>query len=291
MISTSLKSYQGQIETALERYLPSIQEIPQRLHEAMRYAVLEGGKRIRPLLVYATGEIFAADISALDAAASAVEFIHCYSLVHDDLPAMDNDDLRRGKPTCHRAYDVATAILVGDALQTLAFDTLAKIPVDSTKLASMITTLALASGSLGMTGGQALDLAATGHKLNLEELQRLHAMKTGALIHASIQLGALCGAANPADLERLNAFAKAIGLGFQIQDDIIDIESTTEVLGKRQGADQALEKATYPAIIGMTEAKARVKELYHTALEQLQSYGEKANNLRELAKLIVQRNY
>lgn len=291
MILAPLKSYQTRIESALKRNLPAPETPPQRLHAAMRYSVLNGGKRIRPLLVYTCGEIFNADLAALDHAATAIELIHCYSLVHDDLPAMDNDDLRRGKPTCHRAYDEATAILVGDALQTLAFEVLAKTPIQTSQLAPMLITLAQATGSLGMAGGQALDLAATGQVLQLSELQQLHGMKTGALIHAAIQLGALCGEANATDLNRLSHFANVIGLGFQIQDDIIDIESTTEVLGKRQGADLALEKATYPALMGMTAAKAKVQELYQTALEQLESYATTANNLRDLAKLIVQRNY
>lgn len=285
-------SYQTRIQVALEKYLPNALAEPTRLHQAMRYAVLNGGKRIRPLLVYATGTIFQADATLLDRAATALELIHCYSLVHDDLPAMDNDDLRRGLPTCHRAYDEATAILVGDALQSLAFSVLSEVPIINAPIQlEMLKILAQVSGSVGMVGGQALDLAAIGANLTLAQLQQMHALKTGCLIRAAVQLGALAGNANPADLFRLDQFASHIGLAFQIQDDILDVESSTATLGKRQGADIALNKPTYPALMGMENAKHQAQQLFTDALQQLEIYGSTANHLRQLAGYIVQRNY
>jgi geranylgeranyl pyrophosphate synthase len=250
---------QVRLEHALDQCLPVATTHPSGLHEAMRYAVLDGGKRIRPTLVYAGGMATGAAQARLDIPACAVELIHAYSLVHDDLPAMDDDDLRRGKPSCHRAFGDAHAILAGDALQSLAFQILAQNKSQDTDAATrlqMIRTLAQASGSRGMAGGQAIDLAATGQQLNIAELEDMHIHKTGALIRASVVLGAMCG--NDVDsvqLGRLDHYAKCIGLAFQIRDDILDVEGVTETLGKHTGMDQHREKSTYPAIIGLDAAR------------------------------------
>lgn len=292
-----LATYQQRINSALETYLPTVQTPPSRLHEAMRYSTFNGGKRIRPLLVYLTGQLFNIDPTILDAPACAVELIHTYSLVHDDLPAMDNDDLRRGKPTCHKAFDEATAILVGDALQTLAFYVLTYdkqliTHVSDTQRLAMINTLALASGSRGMAGGQAMDMEAIGRALNLAELENMHIHKTGALIRASVKLGALaCGTLSETELEKLDHYAKCIGLAFQIQDDILDIESSTETLGKSQGADIANNKSTYPSILGLKTAKEMAADLLQQALQSLAQFDEKAEPLRQIANYIITRSY
>ncbi len=281
------------VEQTLDRWLPDPAINPCRLHEAMRYAVLDGGKRVRPLLVYAAGQACGVPDDRLDAPAAAVELIHAYSLVHDDLPAMDDDDLRRGKPTCHRAFDEATAILAGDALQSLAFHVLARgldgdIPAEQ-RLA-MLDELAVASGSRGMAGGQAMDLQATGGQPNIAELEDLHIHKTGALIRASVRLGALCRPGiDEATLQRLDHFAKCIGLAFQIRDDILDVEGNAEDLGKQPGVDQALGKATYPALLGLDEARAEADSLYREALDSLEPLGEDANLLRWIGRYIVER--
>lgn len=285
---------QRRINKVLEQQLPSLNKQPKHLPKAMRYAVLNGGKRLRPLLVYATGKIFNAKPDLLDHAACAVEFVHCYSLVHDDLPAMDNDDLRRGKLTCHRAFDEATAILAGDALQTLAFKILADSfysGLSAPIVLEMIKTLADACGSNGMAGGQVIDLRAEGHKLNLSELKRLHELKTGALISASIKLGALIGGASPKQLEALAKFSRYIGLAFQIKDDILDIETPTETLGKQQGADLLLHKATFPSLLGMDKAKKYLIKTYQRAIECLQPFGKRADLLQGLANYIVERDH
>ena len=285
-----LQNQRAHIEQALLGFLPNINSEPKRLHQAMHYAVLNGGKRIRPLLVYATGEVFSVQPSLLDTAACAVEFIHCYSLIHDDLPAMDDDDLRRGKPTCHKAFDEATAILAGDALQSLAFAILAnQQQIESQTSCAMLQTLALASKH--MAAGQALDLQAEGAQLTIMQLEKLHSLKTGALIHASIKLGALAANCNANKLNALEQFANNIGLAFQIQDDILDIESSTEVLGKRQGADIALQKITYPALIGMTAAKQKMQQLHQAALTNLEEFDTRANTLRALTDYLIQREY
>lgn len=288
-----LTACQSRIEQKLDHWLPAASIHPARLHETMRYAVLDGGKRIRPLLVYAAGGALGVAEEALDGPACAVEFIHVYSLVHDDLPAMDDDDLRRGKPTCHKAFDEPTAILAGDALQTLAFHVLARDPAIQTDAGArlkMIETLALATGSRGMAGGQAIDLAAVGHTLTLAELEDMHIHKTGALIRASVTLGALSlPGVDHALLERLDRYAKCIGLAFQIRDDIIDIESDTTTLGKTQGADVARNKPTYPALLGMTEAKQRALDLHREALQCLDGLDERADPLRWIAGYIVER--
>ena len=288
-----MKDCQARLELALDHLLPDAATLPSRLHQAMRYAVLDGGKRIRPTLVYAGGMATGATRSRLDAPACAVELIHAYSLVHDDLPAMDDDDLRRGKPSCHRAFGEANAILAGDALQSLAFQVLAQDdpqdPDTSTRL-RMIRTLALASGSRGMAGGQALDITATGHDIDLAQLENLHIHKTGALIRASVVLGAVCGnGVDSAQLARLDHYAKCIGLAFQIRDDILDVEGETETLGKHTGMDQHREKSTYPALIGLDAARERARELHADAMESLAGFDENADPLRWISAYIIER--
>jgi farnesyl diphosphate synthase len=284
---------QTRAENALEQWLPAATLHPARLHEAMRYTVLGGGKRVRPLLVYAAGGALGVDIAALDGPSCAVELIHAYSLVHDDLPAMDDDDLRRGKPTCHKAFDDATAILAGDALQTLAFYILAHdaaMQAEARARLQMVETLALASGSRGMVGGQAIDLAAVGRALSLPELEDMHIHKTGALIRASVALGALSHPYHDHGIfHRLDRYACCIGLAFQIRDDILDIESDTATLGKAQGADIARDKPTYPSLLGMAEAKQRAHQLYQEALDCLTPLDTPADPLREIAAYIVER--
>ncbi|MFP5504631.1 MAG: (2E,6E)-farnesyl diphosphate synthase, partial [Gammaproteobacteria bacterium] len=284
---------QQRAETALDRLLPAADTHPATLHRAMRYAALGGGKRVRPLLVYATGAAVAAPEARLDIPACALEFIHAYSLVHDDLPAMDDDDLRRGRPTCHKAFDEATAILAGDALQTLAFYALAHAPeldVGAATRLRMLETLALAAGSRGMVGGQAIDLAAVGQTLDIAQLEDMHIHKTGALIRASVLLGALCAdTLDEARLEQLDHYAKCIGLAFQIQDDILDVVGDTATLGKTAGADLARDKPTYPALLGLDGARQRAAELLADAHAALAGFGPEADALRGLADYIVQR--
>lgn len=255
----------------------------------MRHAVLGGGKRMRALLVYAGGTLLQADEATLHAPAIAVELIHAYSLVHDDLPAMDDDDLRRGKPTVHIAFDEATAILAGDALQTRAFEVLASATVAATLRVDWLGTLAQASGAAGMCGGQALDIDATGSQQTLDELQRMHVLKTGALIRAAVRMGALAGAADAATLARLDDFATALGLAFQVRDDILDIEASSEQLGKTAGKDVAQAKSTYPALLGMDGAKAKLAELDALMREALAPYGGGADALRALGELAIHR--
>ena len=285
-----LTDYQARVHAMLDRALPPATEPPRRLHEAMRYAVLNGGKRVRAILVIATGEALRADAGRLEPAACAVEFIHAYSLVHDDLPAMDDDDLRRGVPTCHRAFGEATALLAGDALQTLAFGTLAQAPTPVPGAGELVRTLAQAGGSRGMAGGQAVDLESVGRTLTIGELERMHLLKTGALIRASVRLGALsAGARDPELLDRLDEYARCIGLAFQIRDDVLDVEGETETLGKRQGADIALDKPTYPAILGLEASKAHARTLHARASEQLVPLGRDADFLCGLSEFIVNR--
>ena len=283
-----LAGYQNRVHAMLERVLPPASEPPTRLHEAMRYAVLNGGKRIRATLVLATGEALRAEAGRLEPSACAVELIHAYSLVHDDLPSMDNDDLRRGVPTCHRAFGEATALLAGDALQTLAFETLARTP--SHDAGEMVRELARASGSRGMAGGQAVDLESAGRTLTHEQLERMHLDKTGALIRASVRLGALSAEARePGVLVRLDEYARCIGLAFQIRDDVLDVESETATLGKTQGADAALGKPTYPSILGLEASKAHARALHERASETLAHFGRDADFLRALSEFIVNR--
>jgi farnesyl diphosphate synthase len=290
-----LNSCQARVEKALEARLPSNNILPQKLHEAMRYSVLNGGKRMRPLLAYCTGKTLGIDPEKLDGVACAVEFIHVYSLIHDDLPAMDDDDLRRGKPTCHKAYDEATAILAGDGLQALAFEILAHDPeitaAPEARL-KMITMLAKASGSQGMVGGQAIDLESVGRQLNLPELENMHIHKTGALIRASVNLATLAKAdVDPNIATKLDHYAKCIGLSFQVKDDILDEESDTTTLGKTQGKDKDNNKPTYPALLGLAGAKQKAQELHEKAIESLSIFGAEADLLRDLSLYIIQRNH
>lgn len=287
--------YGNRVEQALDRWLPAAGTHPARLHEAMRYACFNGGKRVRPLLVYLTGEMLGVAPEQLDGPACAMELIHTYSLVHDDLPAMDDDDLRRGKPTVHKAYDEATGILVGDALQAHAFHILSHdndMIADAAARVRMIAILAQASGSRGMVGGQAIDLAAVGKELTLAELEDMHIHKTGALIRASVMLGALSKPGlDPAQQHKLDHYAKCIGLTFQIQDDILDVEGDTATLGKRQGADIARNKPTYPAIVGLSDAKRMAQELHEAAIASLESFGDQASALRQLSEYIITRKH
>ena len=288
-----LQIWQTRIEQVLAQVLPADHINPQRLHAAMRYSVLNGGKRMRPLLVYATGEALGIQPSVLDIPAAAIELVHVYSLVHDDLPAMDDDDLRRGKPTCHKAYDEATAILVGDGLQAVAFQLLAAHPdlaIPAEQRLKIIELLAQSASSRGMVGGQAIDLASVGKTLTEVELENMHIHKTGALIRASVLAAAYTAhSISTEQLHALDHYAKCVGLAFQVQDDILDIESETHVLGKTQGADKALDKPTYPAIIGMAASKAKLQLLHDEAIEALSSFGESAQLLREIAEFTVKR--
>ena len=288
-----LATYQQRIESALEQWLPAPDRPPTRLHEAMRYAALGGGKRIRPVLVYATGQALGVALDQLDAPACAVECIHAYSLVHDDLPAMDDDELRRGRPTCHIAFDEATAILAGDGLQACAFEILASGPsvqVEAARRLRMLHELAIASGAQGMVGGQALDIEATGRTLPLDNLQHMHRCKTGALIRVSVRLGALsCTSVSDAQLATLDTYADAIGLAFQIRDDILDVESDTATLGKPQGSDAARDKLTYTSLLGLDGAKHKARELHQLALHSLEGFDAAADPLRWISEYIVER--
>ena len=284
---------QAHFETVLEACLPDSSATPQRLHAAMRYVALGGGKRIRPLLAYAAGELAGGDAAALDRVAAAVEMIHVYSLVHDDMPCMDNDILRRGKPTCHVQYDEATALLVGYALQTLAFQLLAEpASAQPTQQLEMIRLLAAASGSRGMAGGQAIDLASVGKALTLPELELMHIHKTGALIRAAILLGAHCGVAlEDAQLARLDHFGKQIGLAFQVVDDVLDCEADTATLGKTAGKDADNDKPTYVSLLGIEGAKEMAQRLHREALETLEALPGPTRRLRELTDFIVLRKF
>jgi farnesyl diphosphate synthase len=283
--------YQARADACLDRALPPASQLPGRLHEAMRYAVFNGGKRVRPLLVYATGESLGVDPKLLDAPAVAIELIHAFSLVHDDLPAMDDDDLRRGKPTVHIEYDEATAILAADALQPLAFSVLASM--DDTPASARIALVELvadACGSVGMTGGQSSDLAAEGSTLTAEELEHMYALKTGALIHAAIVSPCLLREGIDADATAaLDAFGQAIGIAFQIKDDILDVEGETHVIGKPSGSDEKLGKATYPGLFGIDASRQRCDELLQNALANLRPFGQSAAPLEWLARYIVER--
>ncbi|GAA5177742.1 (2E,6E)-farnesyl diphosphate synthase [Niveibacterium umoris] len=291
--STWMRERQSATEAALDRILPGSHIAPQRLHDAMRYATLGGGKRVRPLLVFAAGELASAGPRALEHAACAVELIHAYSLVHDDMPCMDDDVLRRGKPTVHVEYDDATALLVGDALQTLAFQVIAEpgLMADSARQLEAVTLLARASGSRGMAGGQAIDLASVGQTISREALEVMHLHKTGALIRASVQLGALCGDVPPDALQALDRFGKAIGLLFQVVDDILDAEADTTTLGKTAGKDAANNKPTYVTLLGAPEAKRLAAELRAEARSHLAAFGDRAGRLTQLTDYIVDRSF
>jgi farnesyl diphosphate synthase len=280
-------------ELALENLLNAADVNPARLHEAMRYAAQGGGKRIRPLLVYAAGELGAhsdAQVhTTLDAAAIAVECIHAYSLVHDDLPCMDDDDFRRGRPTVHKSFDEATALLVGDALQTRAFEILANLQSDAEMRLSMISALAFASGSRGMAGGQAIDLESVGKKLDLAGLKQMHAMKTGALLSCSVQMGGIAAKLNPTEMQYLASYSEALGLAFQIVDDVLDATADSQTLGKTAGKDAANDKPTYVTLMGLDYAKKAAKDLQDAAITSLESFGAKAQALKDLALLVVNR--
>jgi farnesyl diphosphate synthase len=286
-----MKTVQAGSENDLSGFLPSSDVIPTKLHAAMRYALLGGGKRVRPLLVYAAGALFGADAATLSRAAAAVEMIHAYSLVHDDMPCMDDDELRRGKPTVHIAYDEATALLVGDALQSQAFMVLsAADQIPPARVLAMVRLLGEASGSAGMCGGQAIDLDSVGISLTLEQLERMHQLKTGALLRASVVLGALAGKdLSDEELSALNVYARAIGLAFQVVDDVLDATADSATLGKTAGKDAADNKPTYVSILGLEPSRALAEKLRLDAHAALAPFGEKALRLRELADLIVQR--
>jgi farnesyl diphosphate synthase len=288
-----LTNHSERAESALDRLLDSAQTTPQRLHEAMRYAAQGGGKRIRPLLVYAAGQLTqnaAPDLNAtLDAAAVAIECIHAYSLVHDDLPCMDDDDLRRGRPTVHKAFDEATALLVGDALQTRAFEILAHADAAASTRLQMISSLAAASGSRGMAGGQAIDLESVGKTLDLVGLQQMHAMKTGALLSCAVELGGIAAQLSDPQLAQLRKYSKALGLAFQIIDDVLDATADSQTLGKTAGKDAAANKPTYVTLMGLDYAQKQAKELQETALISLDGFGSNAQALKDLALLVVNR--
>ncbi len=283
----------AQVEQAITTRLPPSGQFPQRLHEAMRYAALNGGKHFRPLLIYATAQALDLPLRQVDSLAAAIEMIHAYSLVHDDLPAMDDDDLRRGKPTCHKAFDEATAILAGDALQALAFRILAsddELTPDCSVRIRIIRHIAEAIGSRGMAGGQAIDLESEGARLNAAELEAMHIHKTGALIRAAVVTTAYCAKdldeAQEAALER---YAKCVGLAFQIHDDVLDETGSAAEMGKHAGADRARDKNTYPALFGLNESQSMAQELIENATEQLHGFGAAGNKLRELAEFVISR--
>ena len=278
------------VEDVVDRLLPPVTEAPQRLHEAMRYAVLEGGKRVRALLAYAAGELAEADAAVVDYAAAAVELIHAYSLVHDDLPCMDDDVLRRGKPACHVAFGEATALLAGDALQSCAFETLAAGGLRNPEEALLL--LARAAGSRGMAGGQEIDLAAGGNELDIVELERMHRLKTGALIRAAVRLGADCGRPMSAgENDALHRYASAIGLAFQVVDDVLDVEGTAQSLGKTAGKDAVQRKSTYVTLMGLAAARERIDALHAEALAALEAFGGTARRLAEMADWIAERKH
>ncbi len=288
-----VSNYQKRADQALDFWLPEAKLHPSRLHQAMRYSVMAPGKRVRPILVYATASALGLDLESVDGAAAAVEIIHAYSLIHDDLPAMDDDDLRRGRPTCHRELDEATAILAGDALQALAFYILShdpKMVPDPAARLSMIERMALFSGSRGMAGGQAIDLASVGKTLNIAELETMHIHKTGALIRTCIQLAALSAPGLSAEqFSALDSYAKCIGLSFQVQDDILDVISDTETLGKPQGSDDYHNKPTFPSIIGLQESRDKAREMHEMALDNLSIFGEEAEVLRYISAWFIER--
>ena len=282
---------QAQTELLLERFLPSENQVPHTLHEAMRYVILGGGKRLRPLLVLATSELGDADQNAVEQAMAAIEMVHVYSLVHDDMPAMDNDSLRRGKPTCHVKYDEATALLVGDALQTQAFDVLSRptgLPAE--RQIAMLSTLAKASGSLGMAGGQAIDLANVGKAMNQAQLEQMHSLKTGALIRAAVVLGALaCPDLDSDDVRTLDSYAAKLGLAFQVIDDVLDCEADTATLGKTAGKDSDNDKPTYVKLMGLQAARAYAETLTAEAAALLEPFSAKALRLNQLAQFVTAR--
>lgn len=290
-----LVEYKSRVDNALECWLPPASLNPESLHQAMRYSVLGSGKRVRPILVYATASALNIPLEKVDGIAAAIEIIHAYSLIHDDLPAMDDDDLRRGRPTCHKQFDEATAILAGDALQALSFYILShdpKMTSDTAKRLEMIETLSLHSGSRGMAGGQAIDLASVGKSLDIAELENMHIHKTGALIRNCIQMAALTAESiSDAEFNALDNYAKKIGLSFQVQDDILDVIGDTATLGKPQGSDAGLDKPTFPSIIGLQAAKDKATDLHQQALLALQDFGPEADILRTISHWFVDRSH
>lgn len=289
-VPTFFEPDQRLIEAALERLLPPEDAQPHTIHQAMRYSVFAGGKRIRPMLCLEASRIFSADITAAVDAGCAIEFIHTYSLIHDDLPALDNDDLRRGKPTCHRQFNEATAILAGDGLLTIAFETLSKIVADPARCVHVIREISSAAGTLnGMVGGQVADIEAERKPITAEMLSYIHRSKTAALIRASVVAGAICGGADSDDVERMRRFGDDIGWAFQVVDDILDVEESSATLGKTAGKDQAQQKATYPALFGLQKSHDFAKELAGRALGELTAFGNRAARLRELAEFLVLR--
>lgn len=289
-----VKSHIARVEDELNQSLPNQSANPERLHRAMAYAINAGGKRIRPLLVYATYELKAnsavgVPVVAVDQTAAAIEMLHTYSLVHDDLPSMDNDDLRRGKPTTHKAFDEATALLVGDALQTQAFDVLANLEASSHIRIDLVKELARASGSLGMAGGQAIDLQSVGSSLDRPALETMHRMKTGALLVACVRMGAILAELSSNQKESLEIYAKAIGLGFQVVDDILDVTQDSQVLGKTAGKDAQADKPTFVSLMGLDGAKKFATELNEQAIQSLSGWGQEADSLRQIAHLVTDR--
>lgn len=294
-LAQHIDACQQRLNELLEQQLPAMDVAPERLHRAMRYASLDAGKRLRPLLVYLAGETLGAKQSDLDASALAVECIHVYSLIHDDLPAMDDDELRRGKATCHIAFDEATAILAGDALQSLAFDILANHPLSEQAEAGrieLIKVLSKASGSLGMGGGQMIDLLATDQQLDIQALKNMHCMKTGALIAASVSMAVITsGIKEQTIINAMTDYADRIGLAFQVKDDILDIEGDTEVIGKPSGSDQAQNKSTFPALLGLEQARSYAEKLVQEALLSLQRIPYNTDALKDLAHYMINRHY
>ncbi|GAA0857842.1 (2E,6E)-farnesyl diphosphate synthase [Aliiglaciecola litoralis] len=295
MLTEKQQQYQARINQQISQRLDGLGDHAPRLKQAMQYSMLNGGKRMRPFLVYATGEMLGAELVDLDPVALAIECIHAYSLVHDDLPAMDDDDLRRGKPTCHIAFDEASAILAGDALQTLAFDIIANASFTQNGAElnlKLLKILSNASGYQGMCGGQAMDLAATGASISQTQLQHLHNLKTGALIKASVDMAACLSAKIDAQTNKLlDEFSSALGLAFQVQDDILDVVGDSQTLGKPQGSDQAHNKSTYPALLGLSGAKDYLHQLHQQALHALDALPYNTRLLKEFTQFIVQRNY
>jgi len=291
--ATRADAYVARIESVLDHHLPAAEVAPCRLHEAMRYSALGGGKRIRPILVYATGEALGVPLEVLDAPAAAIELMHAFSLIHDDLPAMDNDDLRRGRPTAHRAFDEATAILAADAMQPLAFEILATHPAlvgNPIAQVRLVALIADACGSRGMTGGQSMDLAAEGRRLDPAELEHIYRLKTGCLLRASVMAAVCCAEKVPdTTREALERFVDALGLAFQVRDDILDIEGTTAETGKTGGSDLAKDKATYPHLFGMPKARQRADELLQQATDALAPFGDRYDGLRWAARYVVLR--
>jgi geranylgeranyl pyrophosphate synthase len=293
--TAQLESWRARMERALEERLPQPDVVPTRLHEAMRYCVLGGGKRVRPALLFATARTVGLEEEEVEAAACAIELVHVYSLVHDDLPAMDDDDLRRGRPTCHKAFDEATAILVGDALQPLAFQLLARdraLPAAPAIRLRLIDLLAQATGTFGMAGGQAIDLAVQGMRLDIAQVEDMHARKTGAMIRVSVLMAAACAPSLAGHLYiALGRFATAIGLAFQIQDDLLDVIGDSSTLGKATGADRERAKPTHPAVIGIAASQERVRLLHDQAVDALAPFGDRAAPLRSLADWLLSRRY